>query len=86
MKSAFTEGASVEIHLLGDRVITGKVTNASDTFVELLEEEQHRGQTLAVRINYSSISHMYPDVALAQVTPPGSIPLRANPQGPSPTN
>ena len=86
MKSAFTEGASVEIHLLGDRVITGKVTKASDTFVELLEEEQHRGQTLAVRINYSSISHMYPDVALAQVTPPGSIPLRANLQGPSPTN
>lgn len=86
MKSAFTEGASVEIHLLGDRVITGKVTIASDTFVELLEQEQHRGQTLAVRINYSSISHMYPDLALAQVTPPGSIPLRANPQGPSPTN
>lgn len=86
MKSAFTEGASVEIHLLGDRVITGKVTNASDTFVELLEQEQHRGQTLAVCINYSSISHIYPDVALAQVTPPGSIPLRANPQGPSPTN
>ena len=86
MKSAFTEGENVEVYLLSNRVITGKVTNASDAFVEILEQEQRRGQTLAVRINYSSISHIYPDVALAQVTPPGSIPLQANPQGPPPTN
>ena len=86
MKSAFKEGASVEVYLLGDRVITGKVTNASDTFVEILEKEQHRGQSLAVRINYASISHMYPDVEFARVTPPGSIPLRAIPQDPPPAN
>ena len=86
MKSAFKEGASVEVFLLGDRVITGKVISASDTFVEILEQEPHRGQPLAVRINYSSISHMYPDVELAMVTPPGSIPLRAFPQDPPPTN
>ncbi len=86
MKSAFKEGASVEVYLLGDRVITGKVTDASDAFVEILEQEQHRGQSVAVRINYSCISHMYPDVELAKVTPPGSIPLRAIPQDPPPTN
>ena len=86
MKSAFKEGSSVEVYLLGDRVITGQVTNTSDAFVEILEQEQHRGQSLAVRINYSSISHMYPDVELAKVMPPGSIPLRATPQDPPLTN
>jgi hypothetical protein len=86
MKSAFKEGASVEVYLLGDRVIAGKVISASDAFVEILEQEQHRGQSLGVRINYSSISHMYPDVEMAQVTPPGSIPLRAIPQDPPRTN
>ena len=86
MKIAFKEGASVEVYLLGNQVITGKVTSASDAFVEILEQEQHRGQSRAVRINYSSISHMYPDVELARVTTPGSIPLRAIPQDPPPTN
>ncbi len=86
MKSAFKEGASVEVYLLGDRVITGKVAKASDAFVEILEQEQHRGQSLAVRINYTSISHMYPDIERASVMPPGSIPLRAISHDPSPTN
>jgi len=86
MKSAFKEGASVTVHLLGNRVITGKVTNASDAFVEILEQEQHRGQSLAVRINYSCISHMYPDVELGEGAPPGSIPLRPIPPGPQSTN
>ena len=86
MKSAFKEGSTVEVYLLGDRVITGTVTNASDAFVEVLEQGHYRRQSRAVRINYSNISHMYPDVELAQGTPPGSIPLRTIPQGPTPTN
>ncbi len=86
MKAAFEEGSVVEIYLLGDRVIAGKVTAASETFVEILEQEQHRGQFLTVRINYSNISHVYTDIELAKLTPPGSIPLRPTPQGPPPSN
>ena len=86
MKSAFKEGTMVEVHLLGDKVVTGKVINASAAFVEIFEKEHFRGQSLAMRINYSSILYMYPDIELAERMPPGTLPLRPIPQGPPSAN
>ena len=64
MRDAFRLGQQVVIYVIGGSKISGEITGAGPDYVTVKEErrQQNRVQPLEVCVNYSAITHVYPNM------------------------
>jgi len=67
MREVFRLGHLVVIYVIGGSKISGKITAAGPDYVTVKEERRRKeksDQPLEVCVNYSTITHVYPNVAV----------------------
>ena len=65
MREAFRLGHQVVIYVIGGAKISGEITAAGPVYVTVKEERRRKekgAQPLEVCVNYSAITHVYPNV------------------------
>ena len=86
MKSVFIVGSRANIHLTSDKRVFGEIVSITDEFVEVLEKRRDRPTPSSVYINYSNITCVYPEEAVAEVatSPETELKVESSPGGAGP--